>query len=339
MLTRLGWSAAAPGREQSTRPRVTVVVPTCGDAASTERTVASILATGYEPIEVVIVENRPPQPATRQLALERFDGQPVRYVEEPRRGASSARNAGLGVASGEIVAFADDDVVVDPAWIDLAVAAFARIDGAACVTGRIRPLALDTVPQKFFDELTVFDKGSQERVFLLPGSRVAEPLFPYAAGHVGSGGNMFIRRDIATALGGFDPLLGPGTPTVGGEDLDLFVRLANSRLPIVYDPAVLVWHDHPRDLAGLRLHALNYGIGLTAMLAKQFARGPGRLRLLQAIPAGIRYGLDPRSRKNSRKSVDYPRSLDVLERLGMFVGPVTYLLSAGIAGWRRLRRG
>ena len=150
---------------------------------------------------------------------------------------------------------------------------------------------------------------------------------------------MFIRRDIATAMGGFDPLLGPGTPTVGGEDLDLFVRLANNRLPIVYDPAVLVWHDHPRTLAGLRLHALNYGIGLTAMLAKQFAREPGRLRLLRAIPAGIRYGLDPRSRKNSRKSVDYPRSLDVLERLGMFVGPVTYLLSAAIGGWRRLRRG
>jgi GT2 family glycosyltransferase len=329
----------AVGVTSAGRPSVSVVIPTCGNRTGLERTLTSVLATGYEALEVVVVDNRPPAPAIRQLVEEGFVGSAVRYVAEERPGASWARNAGLQAVTGDIVAFADDDVVVDPAWIDCAIAAFERVDDAACVTGRILPLSLETVPQQYFDQLSVFDKGAHQRVFRLAESRASEPLFPYVPGHMGSGANIFLRRHVAEAMGGFDPLLGPGTPTVGGEDLDLFIRLAQSGHAIVYDPAVLLWHEHPRGRRGLRVHAYHYGVGLTAMLAKQMVRGPARLRLLRAVPGGLRYELDPRSRKNANKSSDYPPSLDRLERLGMLVGPGAYLLSLAKSAFRRVADG
>jgi GT2 family glycosyltransferase len=317
---------------------VTVVVPTCRNEAALERALTSILRTGYEPLDIVVIENRPPAPATRTLVENRFSGQRVRYVEEPTPGVSRARNAGLVKADGDIVAFADDDVVVDERWVHNAVAAFAQASDVGCVTGRILPLTLQTPEQRIFDELAAFDKGVDRRVFRLAETRAVEPLFPYVAGHIGSGANVFVRRDIALRVGGFDPMLGPGTPTLGGEDLDLFIRLAHDSVGIVYDPTVLIMHDHPDSLAGIRRHAYSYGIGVTAMLAKQLIHGPQRRQLLQRIPAGVRYVLSPSSRKNRQKSSEYPRTLDMLERLGMLVGPWTYLLSLAESICRRRPR-
>lgn len=320
------------------RVSVSVVVPTCANAIHLRRALDSILATRYEPLEIVVVENRPPAPETRRV-VEDFVGKGhVRYVEEPRRGASRARNAGLAHAVGVIVGFTDDDVVVDVAWIEHAVAAFAAVEQAACVTGRILPLALETPPQVLFEQFATFDKGAERRVFRLPDSRTTDPLFPYVPGHFGSGANIFVRRDVAVGLRGFDDVLGPGTPTVGGEDLDLFVRLAHDGHTIVYDPAVALRHDHPDCLRGLRRHAYQYGIGLTAMLGKQLLRGPDRLRLLRAIPAGVRYGFDPSSRKNAMKLSDYPKSLELLELLGMLLGPAAYLLSLAESTARGVHR-
>lgn len=312
---------------------VTVVVPTCGDAVALERAIVSILATGYEPLEVVVVENVPPAPSTRSVVAERFCGAPVHYLEEPRIGASRARNAGLALADGDVVAFTDDDVVVDPGWLRNAVTAFEHPDAVACVTGRIQALALDTPSQLLFEQFAVFDKGPERRVWRLPESRAAEPLFPYVAGHVGSGANVLIRREVAQHLRGFDTQLGPGTPTLGGEDLDLFVRLVQAGYTIVYDPSVLVRHDHPKSLDGR--FACRYGVGLTAMLGKQLVRGPARRQLIRAIPGGIRYGLNPTSRKNAQKPSDYPSSLDLLERFGMLLGPGAYLASIGLSAVRR----
>jgi O-antigen biosynthesis protein len=318
-------------RERARPSLVSIVVPTCGNAVALERAIASILATRYEPLEVVVVENRPPASSTRRVVEERFAGEPVSYVEEPRRGASWARNTGLARAEGDIVAFTDEDVVVDQHWIRNAVGAFEHASDVACVTGRILPLTLDTPQQRRFDQLTVFDKGSERRVFRIAESHAEEQLFPYAAGHVGSGANIFTRREAALSIGGFDPVLGPGTPTMGGEDLDLLIRFLQGGIAIVYDPSVVILHDHPDSLKRLRRHAYRYGIGLTAMLGKQLVHGPGRLELLQAIPAGVRYALNPNSRKNLQKSSDYPRSLDMLERFGMLLGPVAYVMS--VAGY------
>ena len=325
-------------RPPSARPSVTVVIPTCANPEPLRRAIASVLATGYAPLQVIVVENRPPAASTRGVVEEAFAGHEVLYLEEPRRGASFARNTGLAHARGEIVAFTDDDVLVEPTWIERGVAAFAKAQDTACVTGRILPLAADTRSKVLFAELTSFDKGSHVQVFRLPESRIVNPLFPYVAGHMGSGANIFIRREVAIALGGFDPVLGPGTFAVGAEDLDLFIRLAHSGRTIVYDPAVRLRHDNPDGQQELRRHAYKYGMGLTALLGKHLLRGPARIAMLRLIPAGIRYLRNPESRKNVMKSGDYPASLEWLERCGMILGPPAYLASLVASTVRNVRR-
>jgi GT2 family glycosyltransferase len=322
---------ADQGRTQA-QPAVTVVVPTCRNPVRLERCLRSILATDYERVDVVVVENRPGSPVTRDLLTTRFPGdERIRYVEEARRGAASARNRGLAHASGEIVAFVDDDVVVDPAWLRMATAAFLSSDEVGCVTGLILPLALDTHTQVLREQLSTFGKGFRPTRFSLPETRRVNPLFPFTPGHVGSGANTLLRASLARRLGGFDPRLGPATPTMGGGELDLYIRVLYSGADILYEPGVIVWHEHPDEPRSLTRYAFRFGVGLGAVLAKQFIGGPERLRLLSLAPAGVRYALNPNSRKNVTKSPYYPRRLDVVEGAGMLVGPAAWLASVAAA--------
>ena len=97
-----------------------------------------------------------------------------------------------------------------------------------------------------------------------------------------------------------------------------------------------MWHEHPDGAARLRRQVYGYGVGLGAMLGKQLLAGPQRRDLMRAVPAGVRYLRDPASRKNVGKPSGFPRHLTWLERVGMLLGPVLYLISALVVQARRL---
>ncbi len=310
-------------------PWVTVVVTTCRNPVPLGRCLASLLASDHDRFDVVVGENRPGADATRALLDERFPGDPrLSYVEEPRPGLSSARNAGLARARGEAVAFVDDDVVVDPGWLGSGARALLAADDVACATGLILPLGLEAPSQVLLEQFAAFGKGFGRRVFRLEAERAVNPLFPYTSGHIGSGANLFARTRELRDVDGFDPALGTGTQARGGEELDLFIRLLQRGWAIVYEPRALVWHDHPVGRRRLRRQAYGYGVGLTAMLTKQLVAGPDRTGLLRRVPGGVRYALDPASRKNAGKEHDFPRELQLLEWLGLLSGPLAYLRSA-----------
>ena len=326
----------ASARPSASAPSVSVVVAAIAATAALERCIASILNGLLAPEEVIVVDNRPGASDVRRLVGERFgDDQRVRVVDEPRQGLSWARNAGLAAAGGEIVAFTDDDIVADPGWLQSAATVLADDPDVACVTGLILPLRLEAETQVLLEQFAGFSKGFERRTFTLDGGRRADPLFPYAAGQVGSGANTIVRRAAVERLGGFDVALGAGTPASGGEDLDLFIRLLLGGQTIVYEPAAMIWHDHPVGARRLRRQVFFYGVGLTAMLTKQLGTGE-RLRLLRLALRGLRYALDPQSRKNAAKPADYPARLDLLERLGMALGPLAYVRSRSVAS--RLQR-
>ncbi len=305
-------------------PSISVVVTTCGDHSTLVRCIYTILACDYKNVEVIIVDNRPMIGTVGAVIGEHFAADPrVRYVQEARPGLSYARNAGLELAKGEIVAFTDDDVVVDAGWLQAIALSFTP--GVSCVTGLIMPVAIDTPIQALFEQFAGFGKGFECRSFRYADIH-NDPLFPYAAGMFGSGANTALLRSVALGLGGFDVHLGAGTAACGGEDLDMYIRLLLAGEQIVYSPAALLFHQHPSDGKGLRRRVFSYGVGLTAMLTKQLLAGP-RLPLLRAAPAGVRYVLDSRSRKNASRDADYPLLLTILEWLGMLVGPFAYLLS------------
>jgi GT2 family glycosyltransferase len=326
-----------PRRASAPRRPVSVVVATCCNPRALERCLRSIFVCDYDGYEVIVVENRPGSSDTRRMLAERFAHESnLRYVEEPRVGTSRARNAGLALAKGEIVAFTDDDVVVDPGWIRESAQALDRADDIACVTGLILPLELEADSQLLLEQFAGFGKGFRRRTFRLPEAREHNPLFPYTAGTIGSGASTVLRTDVARRLGGFDATLGPGTLTTGGEDLDLYIRVLRAGHAVAYEPRAIVWHEHPEGMPRLRRQVYRYGIGLGAMLAKQLLAGPERLRLLRSVPGGLRYARDPASRKNAGKPADYPSRLTWLERVGMLIGPAAYVLSALVALAHRL---
>jgi GT2 family glycosyltransferase len=314
-------------------PQVSIVVPTCADPERVLRCIDGILSCEYPQIEIVVVENRPTGSGTRdRVAAEHGEDRRIRVIDALEPGLSRARNAGLAEASGELVAFVDDDVVVDRDWLRATVQAFERT-GADCVTGRIVAQSLESEGARLFDQLASFEKNDGPRLFHRSTGAELGPLFPYAAGMFGSGGNTALRTSIARALGGFDTVLGAGTPALGGEDLDLFVRLLLRGHSIYHEPASIVFHEHPSALEDVRARAFSYGAGLTAMLSAQLAAGP-RMPLLRAIPLGIAYAIDPRSRKNAGRSHSYPPQLRRLEWLGMLAGPGLWIKSR----WRSRRR-
>ena len=324
--------ANGAGADRPLCPAVSVVVPTCANPGPLERCLRSILRSEYEDFEVIVVENRPRSADTARMLVERFARESrLRYVEEPRPSASLARNAGLASAEGEIVAFTDDDVVVDPLWLRASAAPLTGAQPVACVTGLILPLELESESQLLLEQFAGFGKGFEPKTYRLPEAREANPLLPFAAGCLGSGASIVMWTAVARELGGFDPALGPATPARGGEDLDLLARVLRSGYGLSYEPRAIVWHEHPGGSARLHRQVYNYGIGLGAMLGKQLIASPRRRDFVRAIPSGVRYLRDPGSRKNVGKPTAYPRGLTSLERCGMLLGPALYVVSAILA--------
>ena len=93
-------------------------------------------------------------------------------------------------------------------------------------------------------------------------------LYPFSAGIFGTGANFAVRRSALADLGGFDPLLGAGSPGRGGEDLDMFLRVILAGGRICYLPSALVWHRHRADIQALSEQIYSYGYGLGAYVAK-----------------------------------------------------------------------
>ncbi|MFZ0089659.1 MAG: glycosyltransferase [Solirubrobacteraceae bacterium] len=304
-----------------------IVVTTCADATAAVRCVQTIREHARSPVEVIVVENRPAASNVRDALADAFEDSTVRYVEEFTPGLSRARNAGLVNASGRMVAFLDDDIVVDEGWLDALRAAFGAHPDATCVTGRIEPLELATQAQSLLEQFASFGKGSTCRVYQLDNPPDDVPLFPYTAGHFGSGANMAFRREALLELGGFDPCLGAGTHAKGAEDLDICIRLILNGQTLVYEPRAIVRHRHLDTMRLLRGKVFSYGVGLGALIAKHLTSGPDRARLLRLIPGGIQYVLSSGSRKNAAKASDYPWQLNLIEWIGLLAGPLAYTRS------------
>jgi GT2 family glycosyltransferase len=308
-------------------PSVSVVVPTCNRLSTLLPCLDAILASSVTPLEVIVVENRPVgSGVAATLAGAHGDDSRVRYLEEPRPGVSRARNRGLGAVRGEIVAFVDDDVIVDADWLATIALAFVENKEASCVTGLILPLELEWPAQLLIEQYGGFSKGF-ERVVFNESRRDVDPLFPYSCGRFGSGANAAFRTEMARRLGGFDVALGGATGVSTGEDIDLFLRLMLSGHTLVYEPSALVWHRNRASLGELRHQLFHYGRGLAAVMTKQLIDGSQRRELVRRIPAGLGYLLSPSSHKNQHRQRDYPRQLAAIELLGMVTGPPAYVMS------------
>ncbi|GAB4192423.1 MAG: hypothetical protein OHK0022_06620 [Roseiflexaceae bacterium] len=259
--------AAPPRPNPADLPSVTVAVCTRDRAADLALCLTALVRLDVPDLELLVIDNAPSDDATRQLVREHFPQ--VRYVCEPRPGLDWARNRALAEARGEIIAYTDDDVVVDAHWAHALAAVFAEHPQVMAVTGLVAPYELETEAQHLFEHYGGFGRGYVRKWYRVNrpgGERTAT--YHAGAGKFGTGANMSFRRSFLEQIGGFDPALDVGTVTNGGGDLEMFFRVLKEGGTLVYEPQAIVFHRHRRDYAKLHTQIANNGVGFYAYLVR-----------------------------------------------------------------------
>ncbi|GAA1390188.1 hypothetical protein GCM10009613_30440 [Pseudonocardia kongjuensis] len=304
---------------------VTVVIATRNRPASLARCLAAVLASDHPALSVIVVDNDPDDELTRDAV--RATGSPrVRYVREPRRGASVGRNRGLAEARTDIVAFTDDDTEVDPAWASRLAGAFAADPELACVSGPVLAARLGSAEERAADVALAWNKGFTARRFSLDDPPADSPIFPFAPGLFGIGANLAVRAAAARSVGGFDEAMGPGTPTHGGEDCEFLVRMILAGHVLGYAPGAYLWHHHRPDQDALRAQLEGYAVGLGSFLAKVALSPQGRAVALRRLPAALAR-LRHISAREAGAGDAIPTDADQTRTRGLLTGPRAYLRS------------
>lgn len=300
-------------------PHVTVAICTRGRPQSLRRTLNSLIELDYPAalLDLLIIDNAPEDEATAQLVAE-FSH--IRYVMEPRPGLNWARIRAAKEALGSIVAYTDDDVVIDPLWVK-ALASHFENEAVMCVTGLVVPAARETAAQNLFEDYGGFGRGFERRYYTM-GLRKQWRYWPLGAGVFGTGCNMAYRKSLFANIGDFDPALDVGTPTHGAGDHDMFYRTLRAGYVLVYEPSALIWHYHRSSYDKLRSQLYDFGRGVYAFWTKTFFSDPpmrGRTLTFAVLWYGGYF-----MKRLLRRSHGFPRGLVLVEAVGALRGPLAY---------------
>ena len=205
-----------------TTAKISVVICTYNGAETIRACLSALARQSYRDFEVIVV-NDGSTDATAEVATEYG----VRVITTHNQGLSVARNLGWQAATGEYIAYIDDDAYPDVHWLEYLAGAFATSDHVAIGGPNVEPI----------------ESGSVARcVANAPGGPIHVLLTDELAEHI-PGCNMAIRRWALKAIGGFDPQF-----RVAGDDVDLCWRLQERGWTLGFSPAAMVWH-HQRSTA------------------------------------------------------------------------------------------
>ncbi len=321
-LLELAPPAADPG------PSMTVAVCTRDRPGELARCLEALHRSSAPGLDLLVVDNAPGTETVRELVEARFPQ--VRYAREPRPGLNWARNRAILEASGEILAFTDDDAVPDPGWARAVVRAFAEQADVMAVTGPVVPEELETEAQQLFEDYGGFGRGFERRWCRADGDHRGRAAGHHRPAQFGTGANMAFRRQLFSRIGAFDPRLDVGTPTEGGGDLEMFFRVMQAGYTLAYEPDAIVRHRHRRETAALDRQLAAWGSGFFAYLARSWTAYPGE-RLAFAAVGGRWLGrwVVRRGMASLVSPARHPWRLALAELRGAARAP---------AAWRRARR-
>lgn len=246
---------------------------------------ASLRAQTQPPEQVVLVVDHNPRLAERAWR----ELPDVTCVEnQGRRGLSDARNAGIAVASGDVVAFLDDDAVAEPAWLELLAEAYADpsvIAAGGFASPRWAEGRPGWFPREFDWVVGCTYRGMPE------GASPVRNLI---------GCNMSFRRSVFDELGGFTAGIGRlGTRPVGCEETELCIRIGQRRpgSVILFDPRAVVHHNVPGNRgtwAYFRSRCYAEGLSkaaVSALVGAQQGLANERRYTTRTLPKGVLTGL------------------------------------------------
>jgi GT2 family glycosyltransferase len=309
-----------PAISQKHLPPVTVGICTREHPDYVERAVRSLLASAARSatesqFEILVVDNAPSDQRTKKV-VESFPG--VRYVCERKPGLDFARNRAVQEAEGQLLAFIDDDAVVDRYWFSGLQKAWAENPDAGVFTGPVLPYELITTAQILFEQRGGFGRKFHARRF---GPRAVNIRnYPCNAGMFGAGCNMAFRRDLLLDIGGFDEALDTGSPLPGGGDLDMFYRTICAGRTLAYEPQFLIFHQHRREYYQLRRQMYTWGLGMMAYAAKNYRRDILHRPLFRCMILGWFRTLLHMTLKSLGGATGWKLDLAVAELVGGVVG-------------------
>lgn len=233
-LSRLSEAfASVPMSVGPSPPRISVLICTFNGADTLEETCRAITQLDYPDAEVIIVDD-----GSTDQSAEIGHAHGFTVISTENRGLSSARNTALAAATGEIVAYIDDDAMPDPQWLTYLADTFARTDFVA-VGGPNLPVPGDGVVA--------------DAVAVSPGNPIHVLLGDREAEHI-PGCNSAFRVESLREIGGFDPRF-----RAAGDDVDVCWRLEDQGWRIGYCAAAVVWHHRRRSVRAYLRQQRGYG--------------------------------------------------------------------------------
>jgi O-antigen biosynthesis protein len=214
-------------------PRVSVVVCSFNGERTLRDCLDGVRKLDYPNFEVIVVDDGSTD-ATTEVA----EGYGFRVIRTGNRGLASARNTGLAVATGEIVAYLDDDARPDPHWLTFLAVAFRSTRHVGVGGPNVEHPA---------------DGAIAKCVGRAPGGPVHVLLSDREAEHL-PGCNCAFRRSALEAVGGFDPQF-----RAAGDDVDLCWRLRDRGWTLGFTPGAVVWHRRRSSVGAYWRQQVGYG--------------------------------------------------------------------------------
>lgn len=225
--------AEAPFGVAMTWPKISVVVCTHNGSRTIGQCLEELAKLDYPNYEVIVVDD-----GSTDITAEIVSRYDVKLIQTRNYGLSSARNTGANAASGEIVAYIDDDAWPDPHWLRYLALAFDSGDYAGVGGPNIAPPS---------------ESGTADAVANAPGGPIHVLLTDDVAEHI-PGCNMSFRKSALLAVGGFDPNF-----RVAGDDVDLCWRIQARGWTLGFTPAAMVWHHRRSSVKAYLRQQWGYG--------------------------------------------------------------------------------
>ena len=225
--------AEVPFSQDLPSPRISVVVCTYNGGTVIRDCLEGLRKLDYPNFEVIVVNDGSTDNTAAVLGEYDF-----RVITTENRGLGSARNTGMEAATGEIVAYLDDDAYPDPHWLTYLAATFRSTKHAAVGGPNIAPPG---------------DGWIAECVANAPGNPAHILVSDQEAEHI-PGCNMAVRKACLQAVGGFDPQF-----RVAGDDVDLCWRLRERGLTLGFSPGAMVWHHRRNSVRAFWKQQVGYG--------------------------------------------------------------------------------
>ncbi len=265
--------------------RVSIITPTHNRPDSLRGCLAALQRQTYPDFESIVVDDGGSE-ATRAMVAAEFPH--VHYHAQAKQGPAAARNLGLQAATGDIIAFTDDDCEAPPDWLARLVDGYARHPEVVGVGGGL------VAPPEMLRS-NVFAQYEQYLTHHQYHAGAAEVVGGFEC-PAGGTANMSYTRASLEAVNGFDT----GFPVAAGEDADLKRRITQAGQQLLYVPT---WVIHRQEYSWPRFRRQCYlrGVGRNYFEQRHGAGHPSRakialraIRRLLTFPLDLVRGLGPR---------------------------------------------